>query len=127
MGRICQTLSSSSSDPYYCNLWINNLRKFLKPKDTYRLIQKILVELNTENKRKKFSEYLGSLSGDYIFRYISRDNKDIGKKYSELLIQWYKEYWNDEWAIPKFFHSVAHEYPELKSQIDKEWGGVGTE
>jgi hypothetical protein len=98
---------------------------YLKQKHSLQLVEKILQSLATEKRRQEFSMHLGSHSGDILFRNISQD-KEAGKKYSEMLISWYERYWKKDWYIPKFFHNVVSEYPELKSKIDKKWG-VGTE
>ena len=97
---------------------------YLRPSQSYQVISKILSTLNNDNKKKDFANYLGSLSGDNLFRNISQD-KESGKKYAELLITWYQTNWKQGWYIPKFFHSVVDRYPELKTKIDKKWG-VGT-
>jgi len=94
---------------------------FLQPNQSYELIAKVLMALDNTARKKVFSDHLGSLSGDILFKNISQD-KMIGKKYAELLISWYRANWKKDWGIPKFFSSVIVEYPELKTKMDKKWG-----
>lgn len=99
----------------------NVFTAYLKPAMIYELLKKVLPALNTEQRKRDFANYLGSLSGDVLFRNTSQD-KIVGKEYSELLISWYRDNWNPDWHIPKFMSSIIHVYPELNDHIEQKWG-----
>jgi hypothetical protein len=94
---------------------------YLLPSHSYQLIAVVLKSLDTEKRRQEFSMYLGSLSGDQLFMTISQDSI-IGKQYAKLIISWYRDNCKSDWYIPKFFNSIIHKYPELKSKMEGKWG-----
>lgn len=108
----CETSPYDSKDPFTA---------YLNPNSIYKLLKIVLPTITSDKQKKEFAAYLGSLSGSVLFRNISQD-KEVGEKYAELIINWYKANWKEDWYIPKFFSEVATEYPELKPKIDKNWG-----
>ncbi|HEY1047480.1 MAG TPA: hypothetical protein VGF79_13625 [Bacteroidia bacterium] len=99
----------------------NVFTAYLKPVMIYQLLAKILPSLNSEQRKREFANYLGSISGDMLFRNISQD-KTIGKKYSEILITWYRNNWKSDWYSPQFMSSIITIYPDLKPKMEKKWG-----
>ncbi|MEX0968265.1 MAG: hypothetical protein WD077_13575 [Bacteroidia bacterium] len=98
---------------------------YLKPDHSLEIVKMILSSLTTEEKRREFSEYLGSSAGDLLFSsiaYPDGSNERVGKEFSDQIIKWYRSFWNEDWHKPEFLSTIIDKYPDLKSKIDKKWG-----
>lgn len=106
----------------YCeSIYTEPFRSYLNSEHTFSLMEKILNQINGEKRKQEFSMHLGSMSGHQLYRNISQD-KVIGREYAKTIIKWYKLNWKPDWYIPKFMHDISVDYPELKPEIDKDWG-----
>ena len=85
--------------------------------DAEDIVQTVLATLTTSIRRKEFSFYLGSLSGDELYRNIS-ENSDLKRKYAQAMIEWYEKYSQKDWYVPKFLSHVEKDFPDLKPRIE---------
>ncbi|HEV3481217.1 MAG TPA: hypothetical protein VGR97_02695 [Candidatus Acidoferrales bacterium] len=92
-------------------------REYLSPGDALRFVRGVLAAVNSQERRKQFSEELGSLSGDVLYRNMSRDST-VRRQYADLIVDWYSQYATRGWAIPKFLAEVEVDYPDLKERIE---------
>jgi hypothetical protein len=100
----------------------------------------ILRWASTQKRRKDLSMEFGSLGGQHVFLNMLPDSQpnqefenkeddrarcEAAKAYAELLIDWYDRHHDSDWGIPKFFHDVANEFPELENRINRQAWGLG--
>ena len=111
---------------------------YLLPDDVVKVVRTVLAWANTAQKRRELSMFFGSLSGEHLFRNLLPDCFDCftnlkkrermarctsARKFAEMLANWYGQYYDDSWYIPKFFHSVLVQFPDLDDEIDhQKWG-----
>ena len=119
---------------------ISGSSSYLVPTDTVVVMRRILEWADTEKKRMELSMELGSIGGERLFRNLlpkcfgcskSMRKEEIEKRcaaaktFGNMLSSWYRENHSEDWYIPKFFHSVVYEFPELLDKIDGKAWGVG--
>lgn len=97
---------------------------FLLPEQTYQVMKKILTTTYNEEQKRDLALYVGSGSTIMIFEGLSKD-KEAGKKYVRLLIDWYftnrnvtKDYKEIDGFVLQHFQLFCRTYPEFKNEID---------
>jgi hypothetical protein len=96
---------------------------YLTPQDAFDVLQLVVASLDSDAKKRDFANHLGSLSGDQLFRNISEDKK-AGRRYAELIIDWYGKHYQRDWNIPKFLSTVIAEFPDLAPRISTARYGI---
>lgn len=115
-------------------------RVYLVPADVVEIMRLILDWANTPERRKQLSMELGSLSGHHLFLNMLPSSQagsaatradqnharcESAKAFAELLLDWYGKHHTPDWFIPKFFHEVVNEFPDLENRVDREAWGLG--
>jgi hypothetical protein len=113
---------------------------YLVPADVVEVMRVILNWANTAEKRKQLSMELGSLSGHHLFLSMlpgsqsrlaavepdqNHSRCESAKAFAEMLLNWYAKHHAPDWFIPKFFHEVLNEFPDLENHVNREAWGLG--
>jgi hypothetical protein len=115
---------------------------YLVPSDVVEVMRAILGWANTPERQQQLSWELGSLIGSHLFMNMMPSSyrqegdaamsvEEVGtrctaaRKYAEMLLDWYRDHYAKGWGIPKFYHEIANEFPDLETRIDREAWGLG--
>ena len=109
---------------------------YLVPADVVKVMRFILNWADTAERRKQLSMMLGSISGHHVFYNMMPSGQQMratteehsesceaARAFVKMLFYWYEKHHSADWFIPKFFHDVANEFPDLENRINREaWG-----
>ena len=112
------------------------LAPYLVPSDVVEVMRVVLNWANTPERRTEISMMLGSLSGHQLFLSMlplswttipDEDHADCeaARAFAEMLFDWYGQHHAPDWFIPKFFHEVVNEFPDLENQVYRKAWGLG--
>lgn len=128
---------------YASSTTAGNESSYLIPADVVEVTRRVLDWADTPERRKAVSMELGSLMGQRLFlnmlpssihkpsQYEDLRTKELqarcaaAKSFAEMLIDWYRKHYADDWYIPMFLHDVAGEFPDLENKIDRTRWGLG--
>ncbi len=92
--------------------------------ETLEQLRDTFKRLDAVEWKKRFSYDLGSLSGHRFYRSLSKD-KQLQRKYAEMMVDWYYQYSKNGWGIPKFLSTVEEDHKDLSIKISEIFKRIG--